>query len=59
MITEQTNDTPDLKGQSFIKAAVLLTIAVFLISAPAPDARVVEDMTNNLIVMAKNPVMEP
>ena len=59
MITEQSNDTLNFNGHSFIKAAVLLTIAVFLISAPAPDARVVQDVTNNLIVMAKNPVMEP
>jgi len=46
-----------LRGKSFIKAAVLLTIAVFLISAPAPDPSAIADMTPNLIVIAKNPAL--
>ena len=46
-----------LRGKRFIKATVLLTIAVFLISAPAPDPAAIADMTSNLIVIAKNPVL--
>ncbi len=46
-----------LRGKSFIKAAVLLTIALFLISAPAPDPAAIADMTSNLIVIAKNPAL--
>ena len=46
-----------LQGKRFIKAAVLLTIAVFLISAPAPDPAAIADMTSNLIVIAKNPAL--
>jgi hypothetical protein len=34
---------------------VLLTIAVFLISAPAPDPAAIADMASNLLVIAKNP----
>ena len=46
-----------LLGKSFIKSAVLLTIAVFLISAPAPDPAAIADMTANLIVIAKSPAL--
>ena len=46
-----------LRGKSFIKAAVLLTVAIFLISAPAPDPATIADMTSNLIVIAKNPAL--
>jgi len=46
-----------LRGKRFTKAAVLLTIAVFLISAPAPDPAAIADMTSNLIVTAKNPAL--
>ena len=46
-----------LRGKRFIKAAVLLTVAVFLISAPAPDPSAIADMTSNLIVIAKNPAL--
>ena len=46
-----------LRGKSFIKGAMLLTIALFLISAPAPDPAAIADMTSNLIVIAKNPAL--
>ena len=46
-----------LRGKRFIKAAVLLTVAAFLISAPAPDPSAIADMTSNLIVIAKNPAL--
>jgi len=46
-----------LRGERFIKAAVLLTVAIFLISAPAPDPSAIADMTSNLIVIAKNPAL--
>ena len=49
--------TQSLQGRNFIKAAVLLTIAIFLISAPTPDPAAIADMTSNLIVIAKNPVL--
>ena len=59
MIIYRTTEPTPLKGNAFIKAAVLLTIGLFLISAPTPDARVVEEMTSNLIAIAKNPAIEP
>jgi hypothetical protein len=59
MIIFRATEPTDLKGNTFIKAAVLLTIGLFLISAPAPDAGVIEEMTSNLIAIAKNPAMEP
>ena len=46
-----------LRGRNFIKAAVLLTIAIFLISAPTPDPAAIADMTSNLIVIAKIPAL--
>ena len=46
-----------LRGKSLFKAAVLLTIAVFLISAPSPDPSAIADMTSNLLVIAKNPAL--
>ena len=46
-----------LLGKSFIKSAVLLMIAVFLISAPAPDPAAIADMTSNLLVIAKSPAL--
>lgn len=59
MIIHRTSQPTSLRGNAFIKAALLLTIGLFMISAPAPDARVLEEMTSNLLVIAKNPVMEP
>ena len=50
MNIKQIDISLDLKGNSFIKAAMLLTIGFFLISAPAPDASIVAEMTSNLIV---------
>jgi len=46
-----------LRDKSFIKSAVLLTITIFLISAPTPDPSTIADITSNLIVIAKNPVL--
>lgn len=46
-----------LRGKSFLKAAVLLTVAVFLISAPTPDPSTIADMASNLIAIAKNPAL--
>ena len=45
------------REKSFIKSALLLTIALFLISAPTPDPSAIADMTSNLIVIAKSPVL--
>jgi hypothetical protein len=45
--------------KQFLKSAVLLTIAVFLISAPAPDSSIIEELTSNLISITKNPALEP
>ena len=59
MIITRATEPTSLRGNAFIKAAVILTIGLFLISAPAPDARVVEEITSNLITIAKNPAMEP
>ncbi len=59
MIIHRTSQPTSLRGNAFIKAALLLTIGLFLISAPALDARVLEEMTSSLLVIAKNPVMEP
>jgi hypothetical protein len=59
MIIQPTSQSTSLRGNAFIKAALLLTIGLFLISAPAPEAGVIEEMTSNLLVIAKNPVMEP
>lgn len=59
MIIHRTSQPTSLRGNAFIKAALLLTIGLFMISAPAPDARVLEEMTSSLLVIAKNPVMEP
>lgn len=59
MIIQATSQSTSLRGNAFIKAALLLTIGLFLISAPAPDSRVIEEMTSNLIMVAKNPAMEP
>ena len=59
MIIYRVSEPSSLRGNAFIKAAVILTIGLFLISAPAPDSRVVEEITSNLIVIAKNPAMEP
>ena len=46
-----------LRDKSFIKTAVLLTIAIFLISAPAPGPATIAEMTSNLIMIAKNPLL--
>jgi hypothetical protein len=59
MIIYETTQPQSLRGNSFLKAAVLLTIAFFLVSAPAPDSSVIAEMTSNLIVVAKNPAIEP
>ena len=59
MIISRVTEPTSLRGNAFIKAAVILTIGLFLISAPAPDARVVQEITSNLIAMAKNPAIEP
>ena len=49
MNIDQFDISLDLKGKSFIKAATLLTIGFFLVSAPAPDASIIAEMTSNLI----------
>ena len=59
MIIYSTTQPHSLRGNNFLKAAVLLTITFFLISAPAPDSNAITDMTSNLIVVAKNPALEP
>jgi hypothetical protein len=59
MIVQRTSQTTSLRGNAFIKAAVLLTVGVFLISAPAPDPRILEEMTSQLISISKNPAFEP
>lgn len=41
-----------------MKSVVLLTIALFLISAPAPDARDVAEMTANFIVPTQEPGLQ-
>lgn len=41
-----------------MKSVVLLTIALFLISAPAPDSRDVAEMTANFIVPAQEPGLQ-
>lgn len=48
------SQTTNHNGKGFIKSAVILTIGVFLISAPAPDAQFVSEMTSNLIVTTQN-----
>ncbi len=58
MIIYKTTQPESLRDNSLLKAAVLLTVAVFLVSAPAPDSRVIAEMTSNLIVIAKNPAIE-
>ena len=50
MNTDKTIQPQSLKGNNYIKATVLLTVCFFLISAPTPDARVIADITSNLIV---------
>ena len=50
MTINQFSNSMDLKGNSFIKTATLLTIGFFLVSAPAPDASIIAEMTSNLIV---------
>jgi len=59
MIIQRTSQTTSLRGNAFVKAAVLLTVGLFLVSAPAPDSRVLEEMTSNLISISKNPAFEP
>ena len=41
-----------------MKSVVLLTIALFLISAPAPDSRDVAEMTANFIVPTQEPGLQ-
>jgi hypothetical protein len=55
----ETTQPQSLRDNNFLKAAVLLTIGFFLISAPTPDSRVFTEMTSNLIVHAENPAIEP
>lgn len=57
MSTNGNIQAQSLRDNGFLKAAVLLTIAVFLISAPTPDPSTIADMTSNLLVIAKNPVL--
>jgi len=59
MIIQRTSQITSLRGNAFVKAAVLLTVGLFLVSAPAPDSRVLEEMTSNLISISKNPAFEP
>jgi hypothetical protein len=59
MIFNETTQPQSLRDNNFLKAAVLLTIGFFLISAPTPDSRVITEMTSNLIVLAKNPAIGP
>jgi hypothetical protein len=59
MIVQQTSRTTSLRGNAFIKAAVLLTVGLFLVSAPAPDSRILEEMTSHLISISKNPALGP
>ena len=49
---DQASQPERLKGNSFLKAITLITIGLFLISAPAPDARIISDITHSLIVSA-------
>ena len=57
MNIDENIQAQNLRGGNFIKAAVLLTTAIFLISAPTPDPAAIADMTSNLIVIAKNPAL--
>ncbi|MBT8061512.1 MAG: hypothetical protein HKO64_12410 [Xanthomonadales bacterium] len=41
-----------------MKSVVLLTIALFLISAPAPDAQDVAEITSNFIVPSQEPGLQ-
>jgi len=50
----KTRQDQNLTGKAFLKATVLLAIGVFLIMAPAPDSRIIEEITSNLIVIAQN-----
>jgi len=50
MNTAKTIHAPSVRGNAFIKATVLLTVCFFLISAPTPDARVISEITSDLIV---------
>jgi len=59
MIIYRTAQPASLRGNAFVKATVLLTIGLFLISAPTPDPRVVAEMTSNLILISNNPALEP
>jgi len=45
---------PALRGDSFIKTTTLLAIGFFLMSAPTPDARVMAELTSNLLVNLPN-----
>ncbi len=55
----ETTQPQSLRDNSFLKAFVILTVALFLVSAPAPDSRVIAEMTSNLIAVAKNPAIGP
>ena len=39
------------QGNTLFKPVVLLAICIFLLSAPAPDASVIEEITSNIIVV--------
>ena len=54
MNIDKSIQAQSLKGNNYIKATVLLTVCFFLISAPTPDARVMSDITSNLIVSVEN-----
>ncbi len=49
MSFDQAIQVLSLKGKNHVKAAVLLTVCFFLISAPAPDANVIADITSDMI----------
>ena len=49
MNIDKVFSTLELKGHTYIKAVALLTICVFLITAPAPEANVLAQLTSNLV----------
>ena len=58
MIITKKSQNERMNGKSTLKSAVLLTIGVFLLSAPPPDASLVSDITENLIVATESPASE-
>ncbi|MGB5486698.1 MAG: hypothetical protein WBN06_04870 [Lysobacterales bacterium] len=58
MNIDQAIQALSLEGNNYIKSTLLLTVSFFLISAPAPDANVIADITSNLIVSVETHASE-